>query len=154
MGLILVILETTLGSFVKMNDVKISLIFPFIAWIGFRKDIEDGLLYILAIALIVEVFTIISTYVYILSYGLSYILIKYTLDNINCIFIWQRMLIVGLVTLLSNFIMYLFYGALDRVVPYGILQAIINAIFTPFLFSFFYTANCFFFPELRDKTLE
>jgi len=153
-GFVLVVLETTLGSFLKINDVKISFIFPFIAWLGFRKNLEDGLFYVLAISFIVEIFTIISPYVYIISFILSYILIKYILDNINCIFIWQRMLIVGLITLLSNFIMYLFYGVLDRVVPYGILQAIVNAIFTPFLFLFYDTINCFFFPELKDENID
>lgn len=153
-GFILILFETSLFSFIKIGDLKINLIFPFIVWIAFSKNIEHGLFYVIGIAFIVEIFTIISPYVYILSFTLSYLLVKYILDNINCVFIWQRMLIVGLVTLLSNFIMYLFYGVLDRVIPFGMLQAIINAILTPFLFLLYDKINFFFFPEFMDKTPE
>jgi hypothetical protein len=153
-GFILILFETTFCSFIKINDLKISLIFPFVVWIAFRKDIEYGFFYVIGIALITEVFTIISPYVYMLSFGLSFLLVKYILENINCIFVWQKMLVVGLVTLLSNFIMYLFYGVLDRVVPYGMFQAVINAALTPFLFALYDEINFFFFPELIDKTPE
>lgn len=145
-AIILITLETTILSFTKYNDIKISLIYILILWLSFNKKIEHLLFTVVIIGFICEVYSISKPFMFVVSFIITYIIIRYILNNVNCTFIWQKILVCFLVTVVAHFIMYLFYGRIDRVIPYALLQAVLNSLVIPILFPLYDNIFYSFFP--------
>lgn len=146
-AIVLITLETTILSFTKYHDVKINLIYTLILWISFNKKIDHLLITVIILGFICEAYSISKPFMFIISYTITYIIIRYILNNVNCIFIWQKILVCFLVTVVSHFIMYLFYGRIDRVIPYALLQALLNSLIIPILFPIYDLIFYSFFPH-------
>jgi hypothetical protein len=135
MGFIFLLIESALGDILSVALIKFDGLLPLIVWYSLHSSFISGFIYIFIIGILVSIFS--TTFSYLLAVILAFFIVKFISVNININMIYEKMLLVGFVSIISMIIIMSLSNYPEVFWPWGVYQAIVNALFTPLFFFFF-----------------
>jgi hypothetical protein len=148
-GYILILIETALGSLFQFGQVRLDGLVPLIAWHGLQSGLPSGIVPVLGLGVLSEQTSVMQTGLYTISYVGEYLVIRYILNHVAFVAIWQTMILVSFLSVEIMAILLVGSGAADLFWPWGFIQALLNGIFVPFWFFIFDKANSIIFSSDR-----
>lgn len=136
-GYPLLLLETTLGPALEIGLVRPDGLIALVVWCGLNTPLPNGLAAILGLGLFAEAFTVASRGLYIFSFAVGYLMVRYILNHVITPYLWQRMLLVTVISMICLTILLSGTGGADLVWPWGISQAVLNGLLCPVWFLIF-----------------
>ncbi len=136
-GYLLMLVETTIESLFWIGPVRPDGLIVLVVWCGLTTPLPNGLAAILGLGLFAEAFSAASRGLYIFSFAAGYLMVRYILSHVITPYLWQRMLLVTVVSMICLTILLVGTGGADLVWPWGALQAILNGILSPAFFFVF-----------------
>ncbi|MGQ9500172.1 MAG: hypothetical protein ACUVQ6_07480 [Dissulfurimicrobium sp.] len=136
-GYLLILTETTLWPISLTGLIRPDGLMALVVWCGIKTPLPDGLTAILGLGLIAEAFTITSKGLYMISFTIGYLMVRYILSHVITPYLWQRMLLVSFVSTICLAVLLTGSGNTDLIWPWGIAQAILNGVSSPLYFLLF-----------------
>lgn len=137
LGIILFVLESAwhgvfMGRFLMFNGIVALL-----TWHGLRYEFPYGVLAPIVLGFLAGIFTIVASFLYLIVFLLAFLTVRYLKQYIFFTPLPHRMILVLGLSFAYNATLMLLTDAIDLVWPWALLQAIINAALSPFLFLCF-----------------
>ncbi len=136
-GFFLFLFNTTWGDVLGVGFTRVDGLVPLVAWTAIEIPLPAGLLPVLVLGVLAETFSIITTGSYIIAYASEYLMVRYVLGHVVCNLWWQKVLLVFFVSLGVEFIIFTGSSMVEYVWPWGVVQAVLNGLLSPFWFSLF-----------------
>lgn len=153
-GYLLILIETTLWPISLTGLIRPDGLIALVVWCGIKAPLPNGLTAILGLGLIAEAFTVISKGLYIISFTIGYLMVRYILNHVITPYLWQRMLLVTFISIVCLAVLLTGSGNAELIWPWGILQAVLNGMLSPLyllLFDKILRLAYYFVPD-RKKT--
>lgn len=151
LGIILFVLESVwhgvfMGRFVMFNGIVALL-----AWHALRYEFPYGVLAPIVLGFLSGIFTIVASFLYLIVFLLAFLTVRYLKQYIFFSPIPHRMILVLGLSFAYTATLMLLTDAIDLVWPWALLQAVINAVLSPFLFWCFDGFSSFMLGFVRKK---
>lgn len=131
------LLQFTLLTGLKFGYLTIDTITPFLVWWAIRTPMPMGLVATVAAGIIAEILSSIPTGLFIFAWSTGYLSTRYMAGHMAEPEIWQQTFMVAFVSMEITVILQTGSSAIELVWPWGILQALLNAMTAPIFFSIF-----------------
>ncbi|MEZ0329091.1 MAG: hypothetical protein ABWK15_05985 [Dissulfuribacterales bacterium] len=151
LGIILFVLESVwhgvfMGQFLMFNGIVALL-----TWHALRYEFPYGVLAPIVLGFLSGIFTIVASFLYLIVFLLTFLTVRYLKQYIFFSPIPHKMILVLGLSFAHIATLMLLTDAIDLVWPWALLQAVINAVLSPFLFWCFDGFSGFMLSFVRKK---
>ncbi|MDD3554263.1 MAG: hypothetical protein PHC35_07100 [Deltaproteobacteria bacterium] len=134
LGIILFVLESVwhgvfLGRFLMFNGIVALL-----TWHALRHEFPYGVLAPIVLGFLSGIFTIVASFLYLIVFLMVFFTVRYLRQYIFFSPLPHRMILVLGVSFAYTATLMIMTDAIDLIWPWALLQAVINAALSPFLF--------------------
>ncbi|MGB9711866.1 MAG: hypothetical protein ACP5J5_06705 [Dissulfurimicrobium sp.] len=136
-GYILILTETVVWPSLFTGIIRPDGLFALVVWCGIEIPPSRGLIAMFGLGLTAEAFTIMSKGLYLISFTIGYIIIRYILKHIIAPHLWERGVLVAFISAICLTVLLTGSGNAGLFWPWGILQSILNGVLSPAYFFLF-----------------
>ncbi len=153
LGYVILLFDVTIFAAMQISYFRIEGILPLVIWYSFRQRSLESIVVVILLALIAGTFTYASTGIWIISLCIGYILSCYIYNQIDNLTWYQDILLFWFLNTVMIVILMFGTDSTDLVWPYGVIEALLLSILTPFWFYIFELLNDLFLIEENDKKI-
>lgn len=137
LGYALLIMESALGNMASVWSMRVDGIFTLIVWFGVRVPMPEGFTPVLILGVMAEGLTALHPGLYVGSYILAYLMVRYVVNHLMYTSILHKVLLVLFVGMNSTVIILAGSGNVEMVWPWGAAQTMFDGMCAILFFPFF-----------------
>ena len=137
LGFLVLCFTGALAAAVPWRPLALDGLTPLVAWMAVRTRLPEGILPVIVVGMMADAFSVGGAGLYPFALTMGYLLGRYILINMACLFWWQKALLVFFTAGVVKLLLFLFSGSLELLDLEGVVDLVVTSLLGPLWFRLF-----------------